>query len=203
MTFSAKDLVSRSCSQIKLFMDYPEKRPQPSSNMLYGEKFQRAVADTIPNIIGEEMRGIYTNGGLSIYFSNDIVCNDKIIEVKSVVGTAPDWYFKSALIQCAFYKAMIMQGFNRLETASFYVNLGNERNVTIVPRHIDYFLIFGEEKYKIEVDNPNAIINFFLDKAMACTDWNLAKNFDFVNKHREFDILKRYFRYNNVFLKKK
>ncbi len=182
-----------------MFTEHPERKPQPSQMVYYGEKFQRAVSDTIPNIIGEEMRGIYTNGGLSIYFSNDIVCSDKIIEVKSVVGNTPDWYFQSSLIQCAFYKSMIMQGFNRLETASFYVNIGYERKAIIVPSYIDYILVFGEEKYKIEVYNPNGIINFFLRKAMSCTDWSLAKNFDFVNKHREYEILKDFFRYKMIF----
>ena len=198
-SFSAKDLITRSCMQIKMFAEYPEKKPQPSQMVAYGEKFQRAVADTIPNIIGEEMRGIYTNGGISIYFSNDIVCTNKIIEVKSVAGNAPDWYFQSSLVQCAFYKAMIMQGFNRLETASFHVARGNKREITIVPSYIDYILVFGEEKYKIEVNNPNGIINFFLNKARACTDWNLAKVWDAKYKRREFECLIQYISYEPIF----
>ena len=192
-SFSAKDLVTRSCMQIRMFAEHPERKPLPSQMVDYGEKFQRAVADTLPNIVGEEMRGIYTNGGISIYFSNDIVCEDKIIEVKSVTGNAPEWYFQNSLLQCAFYKSMIMQGFNRLETASFLVNQGYERKSAIVATWTDYILIFGEEKYKIEVNNTHGIINFFLGKARACTDWNLAKNFDFINKHREFEILSKYF----------
>lgn len=198
-SFSAKDLITRSCMQIKMFAEHPERKPQPSQMVYYGESFQRAVADTIPNIIGEEMRGIYTNGGLSIYFSNDIVCADKIIEVKSVAGNVPDWYFQSSLAQCSFYKSMIMQGFNKLETASFYVNLGNERKTITVPSNIDYILIFGEDKFKIEVINPNSIINFYLSKANACTDWNLAKNFDFLHKHKEFEIIKRHFVCRRIF----
>jgi hypothetical protein len=198
-TFSAKDLVTRSCMQIRMLAEHPERKQQPSQMVEYGEKFQRAVADTITNVIGEEMRGTYTNGCLSIHFSNDIVCPDKIIEVKSVVGNAPEWYLRSSVLQCAFYKSMIMQGFNHLETASFLVNQGYERKAINVLPWINYVLIFGEEKFKVEVENPNAIINFFLRKAEACTDWNLAKNFDFVNKHREYEILSDYFKYYMIF----
>ena len=198
-SFSAKDLVSRSCMQIKMFAEHPERKPQPSAMIVYGEKYQKAVANTIPNIIGEEMRGVYNNGGLTINFSNDIVCSDKIIEVKSVSGSYEPWYLESSLVQCAFYKAMIMSGCNKLDTASFYVSMGHERKSVVVPSYIRYILLFGEEKYEIDVKNPPAIINFFVNKAMACYDWTAAKDFDMKYKHLEFDVLKKFFEYYSIF----
>lgn len=199
--FSAKDLCTRSCMQIKMFNEHPEKRPQPSEMVNYGEKFQNAVADTIPNIIGQEMRGTFRDFSkdVAIDFSNDIVCKNKIIEVKSVSHPFQDWYFNSSLLQCAFYKSMIMLGANNLETASFYTQLGNEKIYTKVDNGIRYVLIFGEDKYEIMVHDASYIVNFFIDKSFACRDWTTAKEFDLANKHREFELLNKYFSYINIF----
>ena len=184
-------------------MEHPEKRPQPSAMVSYGEKFQKAVSNTIHNIIGEEMRGKYVNNelGITINFSNDIVCDDKIIEVKSVCGEYPDWYLHSAILQCAFYKSMMLLGARHLETASFYVNLGNERVQTDInpARGIRYILIFGEEKYEIFVSDPYQIVGFFENKAVNCMDWSSAKRWDEMYKHREFECLAQYSNYKNVF----
>lgn len=203
-TFSAKDLLTRSCMQIKMFAEHPERKPQPSSMMMYGEKFQRAVADTIQGVIGEEMRGSYKCIGydIAINFSNDIVCNDKIIEVKSVTGEAPAWYLESSLLQCALYKSLILCGANDLVTASFYANLGNERkHAHFGPfDRFRYILIFGEEKYEVNVYDPWQIVGFFEYKASCCTGtWDLAKNWDLRYKHREFECLKRFFGFKQIF----
>jgi len=201
-TFSAKDLCTRSCMQIKMLTEHPEMRPQPSAMVSYGEKFQKAVADTIPNIIGEEMRGKYVNAAhaITINFSNDIVCADKIIEVKSVTGKYEPWYLQYSILQCAFYKSMMLLGARRLETASFYVNLGNPRVETDVNlRSIRYILIFGEEKYEIFVSDPYQIVGFFEHKAYCSLDWNTAKQWDEQYKHREYECLKEFINYKMVF----
>ena len=183
---------------------HPELKQPPSQDVLNGEKFQNAVADTIPNIIGQEMRGKYQSElyGVTINFSNDIVCPDKIIEVKSVRQPYPDWYLHSSILQCAFYKSMMLLGARHLETASFYVNLGNKRVTTEFgdeTRSIKYILIFGEEKYEILVDNPYQIVSFFEYKAACCNDWTSAKRWDEKYKHREWDMLKNNIKYINVF----
>ena len=202
ITFSAKDLLTKSCRQIKMLNAHPEYKVAPSSMMIYGSKFQDAVADTIPNVIGQEMRGIYTNAahGITINFSNDIVCNDRIIEVKSVVGQAPEWYRRSSLLQCALYKSLIMLGSRHLETASFYVNEGHERVEALVNQSIRYILIFGEEKYEVEVKDAAQIVGFFEHKAVCCSGtWALATNWDERYKHLEFECLKGCFSYRNIF----
>ena len=202
ITFSAKDLLTKSCRQIKMLTAHPEYRTAPSSMMIYGSKFQDAVADTIPNVIGQEMRGVYTNAaqGLSINFSNDIVCNDKIIEVKSVVGQVPEWYRNNSLLQCAFYKSMILMGARHLETASFYVNEGNERIETFINQRFRYILIFGEEKYEIHVNDAAQIVGFFEYKAACCSGmWANATSWDERYKHMEYEHLKPFFSYRNIF----
>ena len=208
ITFSAKDLLTKSCRQIKMLKEHPELNPSPSNMMIYGSNFQKAVADTIPGIIGQEMRGTYVAnkygyGGIGINFSNDIVCKNTIYEVKSVFGAVPDWYLKSSLLQCAFYKSMILMGADRLETASFYVNEGHERKVVYMNPHINkirYILIFGEEKYEIRIKDVGKIIGFFEYKAACCCDnWSLASSWDFRYKHKEYEVLKDAFTYNNIF----
>jgi hypothetical protein len=201
ISFSAKDLLTRSCMQIKMFAEHPEKKPLPSQMVAYGEKFQKAVADTIPNIVGEEMRGSYVNmaHGITINFSNDIVCEDKIIEVKSVKYPVEDWYLNSSLLQCAFYKSMIALGARHFETASFYVNLGHERKYVDVSQAVRYILIFGEEKYEVFVSSPHDVVWFFEHKALCSTDWSIAKAWDAKYKHREFECLNQYISYKTIF----
>jgi hypothetical protein len=212
ITFSAKDLLTKSCRQIKMLNVHPELKTGPSSMMVYGSKFQDAVADTLSNIIGQEMRGTYVSNNyghnIAINFSNDIVCNSKdhnftIYEVKSVVGNAPEWYKQSSLLQCAFYKTMILMGADRLETASFYVNEGHERNIVCINPHINrvkYILLFGEEKYEVDVWDAAHIIGFFEYKAACCCGgWDLATKWDEHYKHAEFECLKNFFSYRNIF----
>ena len=192
-----------SCMQIKMYAEHPERRPQPSAMVEYGEKFQRAVANTIPNIIGEEMRGKYVNNelGITINFSNDIVCTDKIIEVKSVHGKYEPWYLQSSILQCAFYKSMMLLGAWHLETASFYTNLGNPRVQTDIDasRKITYILIFGEEKYEIFVNDPYQIVRFFEHKAYCSLDWSTAKRWDEQYKRMEYECLKKFISYKMIF----
>lgn len=192
-----------SCMQIKMFAEHPERRPQPSAMVGFGERFQRAVANSIPNIIGEEMRGKYINNalGITINFSNDIVCDDKIIEVKSVHGKYEPWYLQSSILQCAFYKSMMILGARHLETASFYVNLGNKRVETDIDtsRAIRYILIFGEEHYEIFVSDPYQIVGFFENKAINCGDWDSARKWDGMYKHHEYEALKQCIKYKSIF----
>ena len=212
ITFSAKDLLTKSCRQIKMLTAHPEYRTPPSAMMEYGSKFQDAVADTLPNIIGQEMRGTYVSNNyghnIAINFSNDIVAQNKnydytIYEVKSVVGKAPEWYKQSSLLQCALYKAMIITKVDRLETASFYVNEGHEKKVVYLCTNINrvrYVLIFGEEKYEISLLDAPRIINFFEYKASCCcSDWKMATDWDNRYKHLEFECLKGCFSYRNIF----
>lgn len=50
ISYSAKDLCTRSCMQIKMFTDHPEKRPAPNANVDIGETFQHTFAKTIKGI---------------------------------------------------------------------------------------------------------------------------------------------------------
>ena len=198
--FSAKDLCTLSCMQLKWFSCHPETRPKPNSNVLMGESFQHKVAKTTDGLIGQEMRGEYETDALRIYFSNDIVCNDYIMEVKSVDKTreVADWYFKSSVVQCAVYKSLLMMGNGWLTTSTFFVDMGNPRINECVNTNIDYYLLFGDEKYKVNVTNPKDIVGFICTKAKASLDWTEAKNFDNFYKHKEYDMLQNWFNVERI-----
>jgi hypothetical protein len=183
--------------QLKMFLEHPEKKPIPfeNPNIVMGDKYQHELARKLTNVIDEEMRGSLTCAGVTINFTHDIVCEDKIVEIKYVDPARPaeDWYLKSSLLQCAVYKALSNKSGGHLETASFRVNLGYPKQYTRVPNDIPYILYFGDDKYRILTTNDDAIVKFIIDKACASLDWTLAKQFDAMYKHMEFQALHPHF----------
>lgn len=198
ISFSAKDLCTRSCMQIMFFNEFPEKRPKPSTNMLYGETFQHKVAQQTRDVIGEEMRGTFICDDICINFSNDIVTKNSIIEVKSVNRDVEDWYLESSLVQCAVYSALLRKTNGNLVTSKFFADMGNPIVETKVKPNIDYNLRFGDTLYCIEVNDEDKIIDFIIKKAKHCNTWDEAKIFDAQYKQKEFETLKDFFKYNNI-----
>jgi len=198
ISFSAKDLCTRSCMQIMFFNEFPEKRPKPSTNMLYGETFQHKVAQQTRDVIGEEMRGTFICDDICINFSNDIVTKNSIIEVKSIDRKVEDWYFKSSILQCAVYSALLKKAEGKLVTATFFAEMGNPIVETNVNTDINYFLNFGGALFEVKVDDADKIVDFIVNKAKHCTSWEQAKEFDEKYKQKEYEILKHYFHYNKI-----
>lgn len=197
-SFSAKDLCSRSCMQIKMFDVHPEKRPVINANQQTGVSFQHQIATKTDNLIGEEMRGTYVKDGILINFSNDIVCPDKIIEVKSVNREIEDWYFNNSIYQCAVYKALLMKSNKKLVTSKFFVDLGNPYVETTVNNDVSYYLKFGNDLYLIQVNNADKIVEFIYNKAVASMDWDKAREFDANYKFKEYETLKDCFSFSKV-----
>lgn len=195
ISFSAKDLCTRSCMQIKFFNENPDKRPKPNSNVLFGETFQHKVAEQTKGVIGEEMRGTFIYENICINFSNDIVTKDAIIEVKSVNRDVEDWYLESSLVQCAVYSALLRKTDGNLVTSKFFADMGNPIVETKVKPNIDYNLRFGDTLYCVEVNDEDKIIDFIIKKAKHCNTWDEAKIFDAQYKQKEFEILKDFFKY--------
>lgn len=195
MNFSAKDLCSKSAMQIIYLRDNPNKRVV-SQNMIDGSKYQSNVFNTTPNALHSEMVGHYDciiDGiDINIYFSNDIITDNSIIEVKHVNVDYEEWYLENSLLQCAFYKSMIMVKSRILKTASFVNEPKKEINVK---GDIDYYLKFGDKTFKIEVLNPHFIIGFFTCKAEHTMNYEDAKKFDEMYKGKEFKLLSKAFNY--------
>ena len=197
-SFSAKDLCSRSCMQIKMFDLHPELRPVPNVNVNNGVNYQHQIASTMEDLIGEEMRGTFAKDGILINFSNDIVCKDKIYEIKSVTREAEDWYFKSSILQCAVYKSLLLKSNKKLVTSKFFVELGNPYIETNVNENVSYYLKFGDDLYIINVNNPDKIVEFVYNKANASLDWDKAREFDFNYKRKEYETLEDCFSFEKV-----
>ena len=176
--------------QIKMFREKPELKPKPTINQLNGISYQDEVANRVKGFIGQEMRGTYIKDNICINFSNDIVCEDKIIEVKTVRETdGLDWYFDNSILQTAAYKALLENSNKKLVTSKFYFEKGNPY-VEARVSEFDYFLLFGVDLYKIEVNDDKKIVDFLIRKAKASLYWDTARDFDREFKKREFEVLK-------------
>ncbi len=198
ISFSAKDLCRRSCMQIKMFAEHPEKRPQPTQQVYEGESFQRQVAKAMADVIGEEMKGTLFDNGIYINFSNDIVCKDKIVEVKSANGEVENWYLENSLLQCVVYYSLLKMTGGKLKTAKFFSDQGNPIVETTVDCNIKYFLKIGNDVYLIEVNDAKSVVDFILEKARASMDWETAKAFDAAYKRKEFETLRPFFNYVKI-----
>ena len=199
-TFSAKDLCTRSCMQIRFFSENPDKRPKANQNIAYGESFQHKIAESVEGLIGEEMRGTYVGEGVIINFSNDIVTDKSVIEVKSVSYDRPveEWYLKSSLLQCAVYSSLLRKTDGSLVTAKFFTDMGNPCVETKISNLSDYLLVFGNDRYSVRVKDADSIVRFIVRKANASLTWEGARRFDSEYKHREYDVLSSYFEFSKL-----
>ena len=200
INFSAKDLISRSCMQIKMFLEKPELKPKPNINQWKGVDYQHEIATQIDGVIGEEMGSCFEFDEVKIYFSNDIITKDKIIEIKHIdkERVVEEWYLNSCLLQCAIYKTLVEECDNKLRTSLFHINNGNPMQNCVIENDFEYLLYFGEDRYKIEVTNKKKIINFIKTKAKHCLTWEDARYFDNQYKRKEFEILKDCFNYTKI-----
>lgn len=201
INFSAKDLLTRSCMQLKMFLDKPELRPQPTLAQYSGVDYQHQLIETIPDVIGEEMGNFIVFDNVRIYFSNDIITKNGIIEVKYVDKTkeVPEWYFNNSILQCAVYKALTVECKNELRTAAFHIKSGNiMQNHKFNNDMFEYILYFGNEKYKVELTNQEKLIKFLKFKVQHCLTWDNAKLFDGKYKRREFELLKNCFKFEKI-----
>lgn len=196
--FSASDLIKKSASQIKYLRDKAER--YVSNRMLLGEAFQKKVIKQ-KNADADEMRGIYQQDNIIIFFSNDMIKDGKVVEIKMVNDEkdCPLWYFKSSILQTAFYKALLMKSNGILSTPTFRIKEGyNKKTIKINP-NTKYNLIFGKEEYSIEVTNKEKIVNFFINKAkVSLLSYNDTKLYDFKYKFKEYDNLKDSFIFTKI-----
>ena len=153
------------------------------------------------------MGGCYTYGDTAIYFCIDIVREDCFVEVKSVLNenredclTYPTWYFEQSILQCAIYKALLMNmDGNTLVTPKFRLDAGYADRSIEVNKSMPYTLQFGGVgNYVVNVKDDTRLINFLKDKIKALKDYDTATAFDAKYKHREFDLLKDCFTYKQI-----
>lgn len=210
MEYSAAELIKRSAAQL-VYYRINKIKPEVTSNKLVGEMFQdqiynRFLANNEP--VYEEMCGCYSTGPDNIWFSVDLVApNLGFFEVKSIldsdgnhIDTYPLWYLYASLVQCAIYKALILETKGCiLRRAQFKLNTGAKPKRLRAKKGLDYFLIFGNTAiYRIEVKNSKALVNYLVTKKDSLLNYSTAREFDAKYKHREFEILKEYFTYTKL-----
>lgn len=196
VNFSAKDLVSRSCMQIKMFLEKPELKPKPNFHQMNGVNYQHEIAQQTDGVIGEEMGNCFEFDEVRIYFSNDIIMKDKIIEVKHIDydRVVEEWYLNYSLLQCAVYKTLVEECNNQLKTSSFHINNGNPMKNCVVDKDFEYLLYFGKDIYRINIINKDKILHFIKEKAKHCLSWDDARYFDNQYKRKEYELLKDCFK---------
>lgn len=197
--FSAADLVKRSAAQIWYFRFKAESR-KVSQAEYDGEAYQKKVAES-KGEVAQELRGMYKKGDIIVFFSNDLYKDGIFYEVKMVSDPqeeVPMWYLESSLLQVAFYKSMLMASSGIMNTPTFRVKEGYDAQTIKVNVHSEYHLLFGEEEYRVVVTHPKEILAYFIKKAKATLDYDEAKLYDYDNKFKHFQHLRKYFTFDRI-----
>lgn len=207
MRYSAADLVKRSCAQLVYFKNY--KEDVLSQRALNGEEYQSKIVkdESLANTVADEMRGCYSYDDIEIFFCIDMIKNGEFYEIKSIQDDDgnetleyPEWYLNSSLLQCAFYKSLLMEmNGNKLYTPKFRLKEGYKMSCVEINNNANYYLKFGGVGvWKIDVVNPTDIIDFYKNKIAHITDYDDARAFDREFKWKEFEVLKKHFTFSKI-----
>jgi len=194
--FSASDLIKKSAKQI-LFLRNRKKRV--TSGMIRGNEYAKKVVEK-KHATAEEIRGAFHKDNITIFFSNDMLKNNILFEIKMIDEDreVADWYFESSILQTVFYKSLLMNSTGILVTPQFRIKQGYDSQTIKVPTNTEYHLLFGEDEYKIEVIDDKKINDYFIRKANATFDWEDAELYDYDHKFKHFQHLKKYFKYIKI-----
>ena len=196
MNFSAADLVKKSATQIKYIRD--KMISIHTWKMDHGIEYEKKVAKENLGSC-EELRTAYSNDDIVIFACHDIVCDDKVVEVKTTEFGEEQWYFESSLLQTAFYKSLLMTSEGDLYTPKFRIKEGYNKEYKKINPDTPYHLRFGEKEYDVVVNNPKAIIEYFLDKAkITMLEYDDCRSYDERHKFKHFEEQKNYFTYNEI-----
>lgn len=198
---SASDLIKKSAKTICYFRN-KNLQQSVTPRMLAGTDHQFAVSDD-SNLV--EMRGTYEyNSRLLVHYTFDEIekfnenayylIEHKYLEPGSVLE---DWYVEYSIIQVAFYKSLhILNPKKGYYTAKFHRNQGNPvRFIDLKGSVCKAVLYLADKRYEIEPSNPQAIVKFYIDKALSSLGYESAIAFDMENKFKEWQELKRHIRY--------
>lgn len=206
--YSAADLVKKSAAQIVYFKN---RSKDISERMKAGVQFQSKITEVEKvfnkGCYAEELRGAYEFNSGVIFFCVDLISENKFYEVKSVLDEDnkntleyPQWYLESSILQSAVYKSLLLQKKDRmLYTPKFRLKEGYEFIAKEIDPNWDYILTFGEVgKYLVNVNNPQAIIDYFVDKTTYLTDYDRARYWDKKHKYKDYANLNKYFSCNKI-----
>lgn len=206
---SAADLLKKSAMQIVFLRNRKERYATKMQEI--GNEYQSKVSndDKYKNkgLYAEELRGSYSFDNNVIFFCIDMISDGNFFEIKSIqdkegniTDEYPEWYLNNSLLQCAFYKSMLILGDNKtLFTPKFRIKEGFEYKAMEVEPTNDYTLLFGDKlKFKVDVKKPQAIIDFYKNKIEHLENYDTAKEYDNQFKFKDFDVLKKCFKYTEI-----
>lgn len=204
---SASDLIKRSAKQLV----YLRLKKEKIHNWMMerGVEYQHKVVkdESLQNTVTEELRGCYPYKNYNIFFCIDMLKDSAFYEIKSIFDEEgnptlvyDDWYLNQSILQCAFYKSLIMKMPSTiLYTPKFRIKEGYKKISVDVKREWPYYLMFGEVGvYEVQVLDPDSIIDFYINKIESLGDYTSAGCFDSKYKWKEFDELKNYFVVNKI-----
>ena len=201
LSFSGKDLATRSAAQIKYLRDHPEARTV-NPNMLKGENRQHEIAMILGGI--EELKSELRFNNIVISCCHDLVNLDDrtVTEIKSIdpERQVEEWYFHNSIVQCVLYDTIIHYTGGIMSTPVFRIKQGF-KNITVTLNRKSYRLLFGNELYEINVnpDNYIDIIRYFEIKAeYTRKSYETAKSYDIIHSKHHFDDLRPYFEYHKL-----
>ena len=158
-----------------------------------------------------EMRGTYSHRHLLIHYAFDeIEVNEAsalLIEHKNITSGKPVemWYFESCVLQTAVYQAFAkMNETKHLQTATFHVNAGNPKlELDLGNLYLRSQLRMGDDCYTVIVTDPERLVNFYCEKALATFEYDDARAFDKNFKRKEYKTLKECLSFRPITLESK
>lgn len=202
--YSASDLIKKSASQITFF----KKKRENITNMLNkrieeGVKFQHEVA-VEKGCAAEEFRTTVKYKDIIIFACHDLITDDAFIEVKNIdddTKPIPSWYLESSLLQCAFYKSLLLLSNSKVISPKFRIKEGYDRQVLRVNINNPYILHIGNDEYEVtlnEEDSHIKIVEYFYQKASMTSDYDIAHGYDNKHKFQHFKELSKHFTYRKI-----
>lgn len=188
--FSAASLVKSSAAQIIFYRNNPRTITQ---GITVGTEYQHKVSQLLGDNVVEEMRtSLQIGDDIIINACHDIVASNYILEVKMVTpyeGAVDKWYLDSCILQCALFKALLMESDGHICTPKFMVDQGIKEISMDIDTQLRYLLMFGKALIEIEVPDSKALLRYFVNKAKATldNDYIKAKAWDSQHKHKEFN----------------
>lgn len=195
---SAAQLCKKSARQI-LYLQYRPQVNIVTPEQYAGIKYQKTATKSKY----QEMCGTYHVKDTNVYFSWDevqVTSGGKLmfIEHKQVSSDYEKWYLHNSMLQTALYAALTVNT-PVFKTAKFYQKLGNKEYELFRQGYSSqFYLKFGKTTYKCKLINSAKLLNFIKKKVQALVSWDDATSFDAKWKHKEYEQLKEYFKFNKV-----
>lgn len=197
--YSASELLKKSAAQIVFFKN---KRQAITDRINRGMKFQHKVAEE-KGCTAEEFRTCIEYKDIIIFACHDLITEDGFVEVKNIdEGTeVPQWFLESSLLQCAFYKSLLLHSNGFVTTPKFRIKEGYNKESKRVDINKPYILHIGNDEYKVSLKNKKAsekILEYFYEKAKSTINYDDARLYDSTHKFKHFEHLKEYFTYEKI-----